>query len=369
MRTRQNRLASVSEHQCGDCANAQQDSKWIGCEKCKGWIHAKCAKIPEDIFEFLVNSENFKFFCNSCKGEPITDGKEPAIDVAALKKEIMETIEKTMKSASYKEKLQTTPQTALPKPLVKPLTKQCLVSESQLTAERLKRSRIVLKPMDNEIRTSVAIRREFNKTFKGIIIKHCRVTSGGSILSEFEDEQAAQAVENGWTQELFGGNKGMKTPGEINTCGVVKHLYEDLTEEEIVTGIQDSFPNAQCELFRRKTDNKFIEMVKADFKSRQSLQKAIDSKLSMYNQRYIVEEYKRKTRAIKCANCQEYGHVHRYCIKEVRCGKCDDKHDTRSCTVTEFKCHHCKGNHKAGTIDCPVYIEKMEKFSYQQNAW
>ena len=58
-----------------------------------------------------------------------------------------------MKSASYKENLQTTPQTALPKPLVKTLTKQCLVSEAQTTAERLKWSRIVLKPMDNEIRT------------------------------------------------------------------------------------------------------------------------------------------------------------------------------------------------------------------------
>ena len=197
-----------------------------------------------------------------------------------------------MKSASYKEKLQTTPQTALPKPLVKTLTQQCSESEAETTAEQLKRSRVVLKPMDNEIKTSVAIRREFNKTFKAISIKHCRVTSGGSILFKFEDKQAAQAVDNRWKLELFGGNKGIKTPGEYNTCGVVKHTYQALTEEEIVTGIQDSFPKAQCELFRSKTDNKTIGMVKVDFKSRQSLQKAIDSKLSMYSQIYIVEDNK-----------------------------------------------------------------------------
>ena len=65
MRTRQNQLDWVSEHQCGDCANAQQDSKWIACEKCKVWIHAKCAKIPEDIFQILVNTE-------TCQGEPIS---------------------------------------------------------------------------------------------------------------------------------------------------------------------------------------------------------------------------------------------------------------------------------------------------------
>ena len=169
MRTRQNRLAPVSEHQCGDRANAQQDSKSTGCEQCKVWIHAKWAKIPEYIFAFPVNSEVFKCFCNSCKGKPITYEIEPDIDVAALKKEIVDTIEKTMKSASYKEKLQTTHRTALPKPFVKKLTKQCLVSEAQTTAELLKRSRLVLKPMDNEIRTSVAIRREFNKIFKGTI--------------------------------------------------------------------------------------------------------------------------------------------------------------------------------------------------------
>ena len=120
------------------------------------------------------------------------------------------------------------------------------MSEAQTTAERLKRSQQLLKPMDNEIRTSVAIRREFNKTFKGLIIKPCRVTIGGLILFEFEDEQAAQAVEKTWTLELFGGNKGIKTLGENNTCGVVKHIYEDLTEEEKVTGVQDSFPNVRA---------------------------------------------------------------------------------------------------------------------------
>ena len=78
-----------------------------------------------------------------------------------------------------------------------------------------------------------------------MIIKHCRVTSGGSILFEFEDEQAVQAVENGWTLELFGGNKVIKTPAENNTCGAVKHIYEDLTEEEIVAEIQENFLGKQ----------------------------------------------------------------------------------------------------------------------------
>ena len=33
-------------------------------------------------------------------------------------------------------------------------------------------------------------------------------------------------MEIGRTLEFIGGNKGIKTPGENNTCGVYKHIYE-----------------------------------------------------------------------------------------------------------------------------------------------
>ena len=103
-------------------------------------------------------------------------------------------------------------------------------------------------------------------------------------------------------------------------------------------------------------------MVKVDFKSRQSLQKAIERKLSMDSQRCIVEEYKRRTRVIKCANCEKKnGHVYRYCIKEFRCGMCDDKHDTRPCTVTDVNFHHFEGNDKRWQRTVHSTLKKRKK--------
>ena len=85
-----------------------------------------------------------------------------------------------MKSASYKEKLQTIPQTALPTETFSENIGETMFrvgsTNNSGTIETVSTSAEV---MDNEVRTSVAIRREFNKTFKGNFIKHCRVTSGG----------------------------------------------------------------------------------------------------------------------------------------------------------------------------------------------
>ena len=96
----------------------------------------------------------------------------------------------------------------------------------------------------------------------------------------------------------------MKTPGEINTAGVVKYVYDDFSEEEMKNDISHRYPGAECEFFKRKTDDKFMGMIKVDFKNRTTLLDVIQNKIKFCDQRYIVEEYKRKSRVIKCANCQ-----------------------------------------------------------------
>jgi hypothetical protein len=71
--------------------------------------------------------------------------------------------------------------------------------ESQ-TADKLKRTRVVIRPGDTNIRTSRDIRKEFNKHHKGVIIKHCRLTASGSMAFEFENEESAKAVHTSWSK-------------------------------------------------------------------------------------------------------------------------------------------------------------------------
>jgi len=109
-------------------------------------------------------------------------------------------------------------------------------------------------------------------------------------------------------------------------------------------------------------------LIKVSFKSREKLQKAIQEKIKLGDQRYIVEEYKRKSRVIKCNKCQGWGHVHRYCSKPAKCGKCAGNHETNSCRITSgFKCAHCGKDHQAGSNECEIYKEKVAKFSTRYN--
>ena len=156
----------------------------------------------------------------------------------------------------------------------------------------------------------------------------------------------------------------MKTPGETNTCGVVKHVFDDLSEADIESSIKSMFPEAECDFFKRKSDGKFTGMIKVDFRDRETLQKVTKDRLTIGSQRYIVEEYKRKSRVVKCNKCQGWGHIHRYCNREPKCGKCSAKHETESCTIISgFKCAHCNEDHKAGSSVCKVFREKMALFS------
>ena len=122
-------------------------------------------------------------------------------------------------------------------------------------------------------------------------------------------------------------------------------------------------------IFFKKKDGKFSGIIKVDFGDQNTLQEVIKDKITILQQRYLVDEFIRKSRAVKCNKCQGWGHVHRYCKNEAKCGKCGDKHETNTCNVTVFKCCHCSGPHRAGSSECQVFKDKMDQFNiYNQNG-
>ena len=125
-------------------------------------------------------------------------------------------------------------------------------------------------------------------------------------MLEFIDDVTAEKVETEWSENIFGGNKGVKRPGEPNTFGIIKYVYDDVSEDDIVK----QFSGVECDFFKRKSDNKFSGMIKVDFKSHTLLQQVIRDKIEILSQRYIVEEFVRKSRVIKYNNCQSWGHEH-----------------------------------------------------------
>ena len=184
-------------------------------------------------------------------------------------------------------------------------------------------------------------------------------------MFEFDDEDTAKQVQSNWLTSYFGGNKGMKIPGDYNTTAMVKHVYDDHDTEAIKRDIMENYTAVtSCEFQRRRSDQSFNGMIKLEFSSREAMMDVVKNKIRFCNQRYIVEEFKRKSRVIKCSKCQGWGHIHRYCKNPPKCGKCAENHESKTCTITAgFKCAHCKKDHQAGSFDCLVYKEKVAKFS------
>ena len=112
-------------------------------------------------------------------------------------------------------------------------------------------------------------------------------------------------------------------------------------------------------------------IIKVTFTNETDLNKALDDRISLYNQRYIVEKYIAKPRVIRCMKCQRFGHIERLCHETAVCGKCGRQdHETNTCNEVKenYKCHHCKGNHATGDRECAIMKEKLQDLTNRRNG-
>ena len=372
--------AGKTMYPCSVCCQEvtdRNDTTGLGmeCNGCGWYFHNNCTNSPmsKELFDALKDSPNYVKIlcppCNSVYGSAHQKLKRVEKKVDNVLDNIGN-VENRIKNATKAPYNTIAAKGASKEPIIPPKVLDSLKSISKAkedsdNAERLKRTRVVIKPDDVTIRTSRDIRRAFNQHYCGMVIKHCRLTASGSIMFVFDDEETAKKVNAAWLTSFLGGNKGMKIPGDYNTTAMVKHVYDDHDEEEMRKDIQEKYPSVtSCEFQKRRADQSFNGMIKLEFSSREVMMEVIRDKIRFCNQRYIVEEFKRKPRVIKCSKCQGWGHIHRYCKNAPKCGKCAENHETKSCTITSgFKCAHCKKNHQAGSYECAVYKEKLAKFS------
>ena len=142
---------------------------------------------------------------------------------------------------------------------------------------------------------------------------------------------------------------------------------EELSDDEIIGEIKATFPNSEIDLFKR--NNKFTGTLKIQFSSEDELQRAMESRVIIFDQRYRIERYKYKPRVIICAHCQTMSHVYRICEsrlqgKPPRCGKCSETgHQSKDCNVQNenYKCCHCDGNHQTGAKECEVVQRTVDQ--------
>ena len=51
---------------CGVCSKQVGAKDGIQCEICDKWLHAKCAGIASEVYEFISNYQQIHWFCQGC---------------------------------------------------------------------------------------------------------------------------------------------------------------------------------------------------------------------------------------------------------------------------------------------------------------
>ena len=99
-------------------------------------------------------------------------------------------------------------------------------------------------------------------------------------------------------KDLFGGNAGAYKANERTPTGIIKHVYQQQkTEEEIEDEIHEKYPDTECDFFKKK-DGEFMGIIKVKFKQENDLNDAITNKITIFQQKYIVEKFKPKPSVI-----------------------------------------------------------------------
>ena len=225
-------------------------------------------------------------------------------------------------------------------------------------------TRIVLKPIDKRIKNSPDLRKEFGKLFPNVHVPRALISAGGSFIFEFENEEDVEKIDNEWSKNFFGGNSGIIKMNNRNRIGIVKFVYLDYNEDEIINEIETNYPNVKHELFKK--DGDFTGMIKITFNDEYELNTAIANKFNLFNRKFVTEPFKSKPRVIKCNVCQQFGHVSRRCRNTEKpvCGKCSQEgHETKDCKTRQedHKCFHChKNDHFTGSYKCQKMQEKLQ---------
>ena len=236
--------------------------------------------------------------------------------------------------------------------------------------ERNKKTRIVRKPKDVNIRNSKNLRTKFCELYPNILLRQARISASESFVLEFDDDESVKHVEDTWDVAHFEGNSGLVKIDEHKSTGLVKFVYNQ-DEEEVIADIEEKYPDVKYELFKK--EDAFTGMIKVTFNNEEELKAAITNKFQICGTNYIIENFIHKPRVIICKICLRFGHICRLCRSKDKpiCGKCSKEgHESKNCDASpeDYKCYHCnQSDHITGSAKCEKVIEKYQELINRAN--
>lgn len=144
---------------------------------------------------------------------------------------------------------------------------------------------------------------------------------------------------------------------------VAKGLPADASVEEITEELTHKYGLAPARCTKMKNTKRTVYII--SFNSEITLKHLERARCIAYT-RISWERYVNAKRLSQCHRCQEWGHATTNCRAKPKCLICAKSHLTFTCELkgtkntTGVKCANCDGKHPANSVDCPVYIRKIE---------
>lgn len=244
----------------------------------------------------------------------------------------------------------------------------------QTYVEILKQKRdptFIVKPK-NPDQTSDQTRNDLRTSVDVLNIKGARSCRSGGIVLTCDNSENSEQFQQNIAAKI--GDKydvnimEIKKP-ILKIIGLFSKLSSEYLEERIRKQNEVISENSFIKVLNVKQNPRgIVATMEADFSTYEKIVQA--GKLNIEFERCRVFPYVNVTR---CFNCQEFGHISRFCKKATLCGKCSGEHKTDECQSESGKCVNClyardnlhiendlDVNHCAWSVRCPVFLRKQQ---------
>ena len=336
------------------------------CSTCKIVYHVLCPNASTDqkvaskttVTGFLSPSTklNFKFFCDICLTKFEID------NTASESSRLNVLEEKFVNIESKLDNIVSSLSTRLNSPVVNPK-----VWDDKERTEKMKNLLVVKKLPDVDtkkviedivLKNEIAMKNAF-KSKQGNIVLECNSTKDSEKL-----ESLVQTSEQ---------NFDMRRPApKMKSISVVgmqsQHSVEDFSNH---FRNQNSSIRDLCDIseFTNHFKCRKVKALKKDeskFQAFCSVSDTVYAILKNLNYKVMIglsscKVYLQNS-VPQCFNCQEHGHISKFCQSGPQCGKCAGDHKTSDCSSTIKKCLNCNksslpDNHRTFDNKCPTMIQ------------
>ena len=208
----------------------------------------------------------------------------------------------------------------------------------------------------SEYNSSTKILREIKRYSNIDVLFAYRLAKGG-IAIHLQNKEERDRLLQELTPSSFN-NSVKHIPEQFSTL-FIKGIETSVLNDTIINKLnQKGIKNIEVKRLRNFVTHKPIETVKLSC-SKETASLLLNTQLIVNNKECKIEE--KKTKAVRCFNCQLFGHIARNCIKEKNCVICSESHINIHCT-NKPKCANCKSEHSAAfiIIKCPVRVLRDE---------